>query len=615
MVRLTPLVALLCLNAACMNWIGVQEAQVGFNCLDMDQDGATAAACPEDGAPRDCNDTSAAESPGAVEVPYDGLDNDCSLLQNASQPDTVDVDGDGFPGIGRQQWDELGSRHPWPASVFSDRVDCDDTRADVHPNANDQPYDGVDQDCDGADDFDHDGDGYASAAHADAYDGPLPATDCNDSRPDVHPGAVDTWYDGLDQDCDGSSDHDRDRDGFDIDVDCDDLDPAVNPAAIEVWYDGVDGNCDGADDFDQDGDGAPLALDCVDTDAGIFVGALEFIGDGIDQDCDGGDDTTPHTDGGWALTTGAAPVWVDDGHHLVLAIAVETGRDPDNTDVSNKGLSLVFERSGQTSAPSSDHIWLYNSPGPLDAGLAAVATPQGYAVAYSYERVVGEPKQWLLATQLDNNGAGYTSNAPLYTSAVGDESHVSLSLAIDDAGELWALACGDGALQWVAGSPASGRVAQGWHSAPVGGLCLLEAGSSAVAHTASFSALLQDGSAVDNAPDWDLTDVVAVIGHQDAAVFTLADGGVLLFDGVSWVTVDFGEPVVRADAVWAADRVLAVAVTSDGRALFAHDSTGSWSVSQLAEQASHVAVGRSDDRVSVALTTDGSLQWAVMGLR
>ena len=40
-------------------------------------------------------------------------------------------------------------------------------------------------------------------------------------------------------------------------TDCDDSDSQTNPGAIEIWYNNVDNDCAGdlADDFDQDGDG------------------------------------------------------------------------------------------------------------------------------------------------------------------------------------------------------------------------------------------------------------------------------------------------------------------------------------------------------------------------
>ncbi|MSQ04114.1 MAG: hypothetical protein EXR71_19865 [Myxococcales bacterium] len=71
--------------------------------------------------------------------------------------------------------------------------------------------------------------------------------------------------------------------------DCDDADAAVHPGASDTWYDGVDQNCDEASDYDQDGDGHDSISaggdDCADTDPAVLVGAE---GDnGLDDDCDG----------------------------------------------------------------------------------------------------------------------------------------------------------------------------------------------------------------------------------------------------------------------------------------------------------------------------------------
>lgn len=55
--------------------------------------------------------------------------------------------------------------------------DCDDGDATIFPGAADAPYDGVDADCAGDNDYDHDGDGYPRGV------------DCNDHVPWIFPGA------------------------------------------------------------------------------------------------------------------------------------------------------------------------------------------------------------------------------------------------------------------------------------------------------------------------------------------------------------------------------------------------------------------------------------------
>ena len=111
-------------------------------------------------------------------------------------------------------------------------------------------------------------------ADGDGYD---QSEDCDEDDPNVNPGAAETPYNGVDDDCDDTTaDDDLDGDGFGQDEDCDDYDATVNPDAQETWYDGVDQDCGGDDDYDKDGDGdQPIehgGTDCDDEDPERYGG-------------------------------------------------------------------------------------------------------------------------------------------------------------------------------------------------------------------------------------------------------------------------------------------------------------------------------------------------------
>jgi hypothetical protein len=133
--------------------------------------------------------------------------------------------------------------------------------------------------------------------------------DCDDLDPDVNPEAGEIWYDGVDQNCDGASDYDADGDGYDSDAyggrDCDDASADAHPGATEVWYDGVDGDCDGRSDFDKDKDGydsdAYGGTDCDDTNASYHPGAAET--GTVDYDCSGTGEPTPVADADYVRTS------------------------------------------------------------------------------------------------------------------------------------------------------------------------------------------------------------------------------------------------------------------------------------------------------------------------
>ncbi len=225
----------------------------------------------------------------------------------------LDEDGDGYGSVlsGGEDCDDTvattnpGSTEVWYDGIDADcdgandydqdgdgvllGVDCDDTVATTYPGADDAWYDGADSDCAGNDDYDQDGDGSQSADYG--------GDDCNDTDAAILPGASDAWYDGIDSNCDGANDYDQDGDGVQVDLDCDDTDATTYPGAADTWYDGVDSDCAGDNDYDQDLDGVDVGADCDDTDASVLPGVADAWYDGVDSDCAGNDDYDQDNDG------------------------------------------------------------------------------------------------------------------------------------------------------------------------------------------------------------------------------------------------------------------------------------------------------------------------------
>jgi hypothetical protein len=234
--------------------------------------------------------------------------------------------------------------------------DCYVTGDMIQPNAREIAADGVDENCDGVDMpkscKDKDYDGYHDIACG--------GTDCDDTNPDVHPGAKeappeDGCGDGIDQDCNGSdlacSCPDGDGDGFFDENcggnDCDDADDKIYPWADEICGDGIDQNCNGVDliccpDLDGDSfkDAACCGTDCDDNDDTVYPGALEIRGDNIDQDCNGADlwDPCPDVDQDDYLDVNCGGDDCNDTDHTVYPGAREILSDGIDQDCNGRDL-------------------------------------------------------------------------------------------------------------------------------------------------------------------------------------------------------------------------------------------------------------------------------------
>ncbi len=254
--------------------------EVDYNCdgssgyADADNDGF--AAC------KDCDDSSAAFSPVATEI-CDGKDNNCDGDVDVAAVDAgawyADVDQDGFGDA-----DAVQVACDAPSGTVADDSDCDDTDADIRPDAI-ETCNVVDDDCDGDIDdnasdqttwyADVDGDGAfgsrvttLSCAQPAGYG--AAATDCDDLD-------ADTYLEALEQ-CDGA------------DNDCDGVVDEAGAIGERTWY--ADADADGfggtatTKACDQPQGYVAGGGDCNDAAIGVHPGATERC-NGADDDCDG----------------------------------------------------------------------------------------------------------------------------------------------------------------------------------------------------------------------------------------------------------------------------------------------------------------------------------------
>ncbi len=132
-----------------------------------------------------------------------------------------------------------------------DVEDCAPDDATISPLEREVWHDGIDTDCRADDDYDMDHDGYVADEHVGLVtenlegSGELPGGDCDDDDDDAHPGGIEFWYDGRDGDCDGANDFDQDGDGVEVEDDCSDGDATTYPGSTTSENDGIDHDCDG----------------------------------------------------------------------------------------------------------------------------------------------------------------------------------------------------------------------------------------------------------------------------------------------------------------------------------------------------------------------------------
>jgi hypothetical protein len=175
------------------------EPACGDPCLDMDGDGYGAngdPSCPN-GPAIDCNDGNATINPGASDANCNNIDDNCSGQKDEDYVETPTSCGVGVcasAGVLQCLAGGILNDTCLPGSPAVEGLSNPPSCSDVLDNDCDGLTDGADPSC-VENCVDGDGDGYGVVDH------PLcqfSGDDCNDTNPNIHPGAADNTCNGID---------------------------------------------------------------------------------------------------------------------------------------------------------------------------------------------------------------------------------------------------------------------------------------------------------------------------------------------------------------------------------------------------------------------------------
>ena len=315
-----------------VNSLDCNDGAVIYADVDLDTFGSTTmVACNGVASSNDCDDSSNAVYPGALENCANlAVDNNCDLIVTDTEAvDSISyfVDGDSdLFGAGLA----TKSCSPIVGSV-ANSTDCDDASASINPSAiEDCSNLAIDNNCnliatdeEAVDSIsycnDTDNDGFGAGAITRSCT--LPAgmvangTDCNDESSAIFPTAIETCAnDGVDNNCNGIN---TAAEAIDSTGYCPDLDgDGFGAGAVTMSCTAVAGSVSNATDCndsavlytDADGDGfgtgSPIACDgaiavgdCNDASSAVNPNAIELCADlAVDNNCNGSTDETEATD-------------------------------------------------------------------------------------------------------------------------------------------------------------------------------------------------------------------------------------------------------------------------------------------------------------------------------
>jgi hypothetical protein len=392
---------------------------------------------------------------------YDGIDSNCDGVND------FDQDGDGYIRTADR-----------PAyQVFLERFHPDGPPASWSPAGTDAgPLDG------------------------DCVDGPIPDYPLPIVPALIHPGAAESAVpDGIDSNCDGANDYDQDGDGVASDqFTQDDLDD------FRRHWSGFDGFNLATQNYpDTISTWDARVGDCDDADPAIYPGQIESLFTDVDYDCDGGVSTGPFGYGGYDWREPEHPRAVVTDTDIVIGTTAQWSRKPQLGGAiirEQPAFTIRFDAATARSEDSGvdqrwDNIIPTQDPRVHGSSFDMVADGDTFWVASSFlDTSTGSNITRVIVARHAPNAAGYTwlarftpSGTPSLSATSGLDTDLDLGLYD---GFLWATMSGTGAGTDVSGSLRTAVVNIGQFNNPNGTFERL--GSTAVPNNDGGTCLMRE---------------------------------------------------------------------------------------------------------------------------